>query len=113
MRSDRERLLDILEAIERIEKYVKKGRDHFFADELVQSWMAQQILIIGEAASTLSESLREVHKDVPWREIIAMRNILVHAYFKIDPDEVWAVVEKDIPVMKKQIQLIIDSMSKY
>ena len=108
MRRDRDRLLDILEAIEKIEKYSIKGRDYFYSDELVQSWMAQNILIIGEAAAALSEDLRKQHPDIPWPEIIAMRNILVHAYFKIDPDEVWSVIDKDIKVLKNGIQKILD-----
>lgn len=44
------------------------------------------------------------HPEIPWRPIIAMRNILVHVYFRVDLDEVWNVVEQHIPVLKSQIE---------
>ena len=104
MRSDRERLLDIVEAIERIEKYLVKGRQAFEHDELLQTWVVHHIQIIGEAATKLSENFRAAHADVPWAEIVAMRNILVHDYFRIDTEIVWQVVERDIPVLKRLLQ---------
>lgn len=54
MRSDKERLRDIQEAIADIEKYKKLGKDKFFADELIQSWMLLRLQIIGEAARAMS-----------------------------------------------------------
>ena len=51
MRSDRERLLDVIEAIERIEKYTAQGREAFERDELVQTWVVHHLQIIGEAWS--------------------------------------------------------------
>lgn len=54
MRDDRERLRDILEAIERIERYTSKGREEFMQDELIQTWVVHHIQIIGEAARKLS-----------------------------------------------------------
>ena len=54
MRSDRERLLDIQEAIERIEKYATRGREAFERDELIQTWILHHLQIIGEAARALS-----------------------------------------------------------
>ncbi len=78
MRRDRQRLEDILEAIERIEKYASGGRESFDRDELVQTWIVHHLQIIGEAARGLSDEFRSAHPDVPWAQIAAMRNILVH-----------------------------------
>ena len=58
MRSERERLLDILEAIERIEKYAAKGKRAFEADELIQNWMVNHITVIGEACRSLSDDFQ-------------------------------------------------------
>ena len=55
MRSERERLLDILEAIERIEKYVAEGKSAFEEDELIQNWMVNHITVIGEPCRSLSD----------------------------------------------------------
>jgi uncharacterized protein with HEPN domain len=92
MRSERERLLDILEAIERIEKYAEEGKDAFEADELIQTWIVHHIMIIGEACRTLPDDFQARYTSVPWADIVGMRNILVHHYFGIDTDGVWSVV---------------------
>ena len=86
MRSERERLLDILEAIERIEKYAEEGKDVFESDELIQIWVVHHITIIGEACRKLSNEFQANHANVPWVDIIGMRNILIHHYFGIDTD---------------------------
>lgn len=110
MRSERERLLDILEAIERIEKYAEEGKDAFQADELIQTWIVHHIMIIGEACRTLPEDFQASHANIPWADIVGMRNILVHHYFGIDTEAVWSVVEKDLPELKLNIQAIVKSL---
>lgn len=110
MRKDRERLQDILEAIERIERYVSDGQQRFEQDELLQTWMVYHIQIIGEAAGKLSEPVRKNHPEIPWPQIITMRNVLVHDYFGLDLQEVWMVVERDIPDLKPKIEAIIQRL---
>jgi uncharacterized protein with HEPN domain len=110
MRSERERLLDILEAIERIEKYAAKGRGAFVDDELIQNWIVHHITIIGEACRSLPADFQARYANVPWADIIGMRNILVHHYFGIDEDAVWSVVKKDIPELKFNIETILKSL---
>lgn len=107
MRDYRERLLDILEAIERIEKYAAQGREDFENDELVQTWIVHHLQIIGEAARALPGNFIDQHPEIDWSEIIGMRNILVHNYFGVDVDVVWAVVERDLPDLKLKIQAIL------
>lgn len=108
MRSDKERLLHILEAIERIEKYTIKGFDEFSRNELIQIWMIQHIQIIGEAARSLSPEFKEKHSEVKWTSIVGMRHVLVHEYFGIDLTIVWNVVSKDLPDLKQKIINLID-----
>lgn len=103
MRTDRDRLLDILEAVEKILKYSEKGRDFFQREELVQVWIIHFIQIIGEANSGLSKDFLKRHPEIAWRDIIAMRNILVHAYFSLDLDEIWNAIETDVPGLRKRI----------
>ncbi len=107
MRRDQERLLDILEAIQRIERHAARGREEFDRDELVQTWIVHHIQIIGEAARTLSGDLRAAHPEIPWPEIVAMRNVLVHDYFGIDLEEVWTAVERDLPDLRRKIEAIL------
>ena len=107
MRDDRRRLHDILDAINRIQRYTKRGRREFEEDELIHTWMIHHIQIIGEAASKLTASFRKSHHDVPWPQIIKMRPVLVHDYFGIDLGEVWAAVERDLPTLKRQVSGIL------
>jgi len=109
MRDDRERILDIQEAIERIEKYAAQGRQAFERDELIQTWVIHHLQIIGEASRALSPGFREQHSEVPWSQIIGMRNILVHDYFGIDVAVVWSVVERNLPELKLYINTILTS----
>ena len=111
MRRDRQRLEDILEAIERIEKYASGGRESFDRDELVQTWIVHHLQIIGEAVRGLSDEIRSAHPDIPWAQIAAMRNILVHDYFGIDLEEVWAAVVRDLPQLKAKIAAALVSAS--
>jgi uncharacterized protein with HEPN domain len=107
MRDDRERLLDIKEAMENVQKYASRGRDAFKNDELIQTWILHHIQILGEAAARLSDEFQERHPDIPWFKIIGMRNILVHDYFGIDIEAVWSVVENDLPVLYDQIRRLL------
>lgn len=108
MRSDAERLRDILEAIERIEKYSVRGREAFEHDELIQNWMVHHLQVIGEAAARLTEAFREHHNAVAWHDVIGMRNILVHDYFGTDLDIVWEAVERGIPSLKNAVREALD-----
>ena len=107
MRDDRSRLQDILDAIKGIERYAKRGRQIFEEDELVHTWMIHHIQIIGETASKLTPTFRKTHRQIPWPQIITMRHVLVHDYLGIDLAEVWAVVERDLPALKKQVSRIL------
>ena len=109
MRDDRARLEDILEAIERIEKYAGVEKAVFERDELIQTWMVHNMQVIGEAASQLSEEFRQRHPTVPWRAIASMRNAIVHAYFRVDLEEVWSAVKNDLPGLRGLIESVLES----
>lgn len=104
MRNPSERLRDILEAIDRIERYAARGAGAFEKDELVQSWVVRHLQIIGEAARALPPDVRERFPEIPWPQIIGMRHILVHDYFEIDSQVVWDVVIRNLPELKSQVQ---------
>jgi len=73
--------------------------------------MVNHITIIGEACRALSDDFQARHANVPWADIIGMRNILVHHYFGIDTEAVWSVVEKDIPELKSNIEIILRGLA--
>jgi uncharacterized protein with HEPN domain len=106
VRDDRERLLDILEAIERIERHTNQGRSAF-SDELVQTWVVHHLMIIGEACRALSTVFRAAHPLEEWALAAGLRNVIVHEYFGVDVDVVWGVVERDLPNLKASVHEIL------
>ena len=107
MRDDRGRLEDILEAISKITKETSRGKKHFESSEILQTYVVHNIQIIGEAARGLSDGLKNEKRRVPWRQIIEMRNVLVHEYFAINTDRVWSVVRHDLPDLRAKIKTIL------
>lgn len=112
MRDDRERLLDILDAIRQIEKYAVKGFEAFSQNELIQVWFLSHLQIIGEATRSLSSGLTDKYSEVPWGEIIGLRNVLVHNYFEIDQEVAWGIVQNDLPPLKKQVETILQDLGE-
>jgi uncharacterized protein with HEPN domain len=109
MRSDPLRLQDILDAIAAIQRHTPATREEFNAAEPIRSHILLHVQIIGEAASKLSQQLRDDNPQVPWKSIIRMRNIIAHVYFGIDWNEVWQVAVRDVSPLELQIQAILAS----
>jgi uncharacterized protein with HEPN domain len=110
MRDPRERLFDMLEAIEKIEQYASKGRAAFEKEELIQTWIVHHLQIVGEAAGKLGREFHDQHPLIPWPQVVAMRNVLVHDYFGVDLEEVWRVVERDLPDLKRKLNTLVKEL---
>ena len=74
---------------------------------MTQTWVVHHLQIIGEAASQVRGGLRDHHPELPWPQIVAMRNILVHDYLGVDLEEILSAVERDLPDLKCKIQAIL------
>jgi len=74
---------------------------------MAQVWVIHHLQIIGEAVRGISPEFRTANPDIPWSDIIGMRNVLIHHYFGIDRDAVWNVVEHDLPALKSQLQSLV------
>ena len=105
---DRLYLGHILEAIAAIESFTSDGRAEFLRDLKTQSAVVRQLEIIGEAVKNLSAQLTAREMSVPWRLIAGSRDRLIHAYFKVDLEAVWAMVEQDLPALKANVRRILD-----
>jgi uncharacterized protein with HEPN domain len=106
VRRDDERLADIIEAAEKISVRAAKGREAFDADEDTQIVLVHLIQVIGEAAAGLSDGFISQYPEVPWRQIIATRNRVVHGYFEVDLDILWDVAVIDVPELANQVRAI-------
>lgn len=107
-------LFHILEALERIFKYIDDIDEvGFLQDTFVQDAVIRNLEVIGEA----SQNLLRYHADfiakypeVPWETMYWMRNRLLHGYFSIDFEIVWKTLEQDLPALQKQIQVMYDQL---
>lgn len=99
-------LAHILEAIAAIESYTRDGREDFLTDRKTQDAVVRNLEIIGEAVKGLSESFRSAHSELPLRQLAGMRDRLIHQYFGIDLELLWAVVEKRLPELRRSIEQI-------
>lgn len=103
-RDSRLRLLDILDAIDRITSYVAGlSYEEFLADWKTQDAVTRNIEVIGEAARSLPADFRASYPNIPWDEIVGMRNVIVHEYFGILPDVVWDVIQNELPTLRSQL----------
>ncbi|MBN1900083.1 DUF86 domain-containing protein [Candidatus Sumerlaeota bacterium] len=113
MREDKVYLHHILDAIRKIEEYTSgMEQDAFYVGSMIQDSVIRQIEIIGEATKRLSFETRALNPGIPWQDIAGMRDKLIHNYFGVDIEEVWLTVQNDIPILKKEIKLILNEMNK-
>ena len=112
MRKDTKIFLEhILESIELIEEYTAdKTKEEFLTSQQLQDAVIKRIEIIGEAVKNIPNDIREKYTDIPWKDIVGMRDILIHQYFGVDLDLAWKVVKENIPELKKQISSLKDKL---
>ena len=107
MKSDLVYLRHILDAILKIEEYVRVGRDEFLRASHWQDAVIRQLEIIGEASKSLSSEVREQSPDVPWRRIAGLRDVLVHNYMGVDLPAVWEITQRNVPALKESVRQLL------
>ncbi len=103
----------ILETIERIENTLGYADKNKFSDDVdIQDAIIRRLEVIGEAAKNIPESFRNMYPLVQWAKIAGLRDKLIHFYFGVDLEKVWAVVKDDLSPLKKQIKEILAAEEK-
>lgn len=110
---DRANLLAMLDAIGKIQRFTKdlNTPDDFINDEETFDATLMNFVIIGESVARLSESLKGHYSGIVWQKIKDFRNIVVHDYFGVDAAEVWQIIHKFLPVLKKELEDIVSRES--
>ena len=102
---DRVRLQHMLEAAQEALTFADgKTRADLESDRMLANALVECLRVAGEAARQVSSETRQEYPDIPWRDVIGMRNQLVHEYFKIDYDVVWQTVKEDLPSLVEALE---------
>ena len=112
-RSDTAALTDIVEAINRIQRYVGSST---LAEILLrtetQDAVVRNFQVIGEAVKLLSDELRRKYPDLEWAKITGMRDRLIHHYFSVDWDVLWNAIQKNLPPLKERVEQMISEHAR-
>ncbi len=106
--SDRNRLRHMVEAAQEAVGYVESlPRDEFGSQRPLQHSVVRCIEVIGEAASRLSPGFCKAHSDIPWQDMVGMRNRLIHAYFDLDMDLIWQTASRELPDLISRLEALL------
>jgi len=108
-KSNKVYLEDVIQAVRLIlDDYVSgTSFEKFDKDKKTQDAVIRQIAIIGEAMGKLDKDFVENHPELPSKEAVSMRNVLVHDYDWVDTEEVWRTIEQDLPKLKQTVETIL------
>ena len=99
---------DVLDAIKQIEDYLRDiTKDSFLQNHMMQDAVMHQIEIIGEASNSVSDEFQDQHPELPWMQMRAIRNKIVHDYREINLDVIWDTVRNDLPMLEKQVRKVL------
>ena len=104
-------LEDILEAVEKIKAYTRgQSLTTLLEDPLRADALVFNLLVIGEAAGYVPKDLRSNYPEVPWRQIVGLRNVIAHQYFQIDLEIVWDIVESELEMLEQTVRVMLSDL---
>ena len=102
-------LEEIIKFCSKINRYIKDmDKEEFQKNELVIDAVLRNVELIGEASKRLPEDLKTDNPQIPWKKIIGLRNIVIHAYSDVDLDIIWDITTKNIPETKDLLNKIYE-----
>ena len=85
-----------------------RSRQDLDADRQFNLALVRLLEVVGEAAARVSEERRVAHPDIPWRDVVGLRNRLIHGYDEVDFDVLWSIVERDLPPLIRALESAVD-----
>jgi uncharacterized protein with HEPN domain len=105
-------VLDMLNAARLAQTFVSGvDKTAFMQDLMRQSAVLRQLEVMGEAAKHVSPSFKAAYPDIPWRQIAGMRDILIHAYNRVDLEIVWTATQVSIPQVIPHLETLISALT--
>ena len=106
---DNDRLNHMIEAIDNIIEFVEgKSFEIYKNDKILRFAVIKNLEIIGEAAYLLTKDFKKNHANIEWNDMIGMRHILVHGYYQIRDEIIWATIETELQSLKDKILNLIE-----
>jgi len=102
----------ILERVERILSFTADGERAFLSNPLVQDAVIRNLEVIGEAAKRVPDEYRESHPSIPWKGLASLRDVLIHQYEGVNVEEVWRIVEKELPALRQTIAAVLPPLDE-
>ncbi len=100
---------DILECIGKIEGYIEVlTYEDFIKDEKTKDAVVRNLEVIGEAANQIPREIQQRYKEIPWSQVVGLRNRLIHGYFVVDYRIVWNIVADELPDLKEKMRQILE-----
>ncbi len=108
-RDYRLRISDMLDAIQAIQGFTA-GMDYtaFSADRKTVDAVLRNMEVLGEAAARLPEQVTEAHPEIPWKDMRDIRNVIVHAYFGVNPEIIWQTVQANLPPLLEPLKKLLE-----
>jgi uncharacterized protein with HEPN domain len=107
VKDDRVYLEPTRDALADIATYTSAGREAFFDERIRQDATLRKLEVIGHAVKNLSEESKSRRPQIPWKQIAGMRDKVIHDYFGVNLEIVWAVVEKDLPQLDQAVRQLL------
>ena len=105
---DKERLHHMIEAVDNILEFVYgKSFEEYKSNKILKFAVIKNLEIIGEAAYLLTKDFKQQHNSVQWNDMVGMRRILVHGYYQIRDEIIWATIETELLPLKTEIQKLL------
>ena len=103
----------IMDAFVQIERYTDGvTHEEFLSNSLLQDGVIRQLEVMGEAARNLSEDLRNEYPKIPWSQMISLRNRMIHAYFNVNLQIIWEIIQGDIPNLKQETKRVLEILNQ-
>lgn len=104
---------DIIESINKIQEYTDALSKEQFEELIsIQDAVLMRFAVIGESANKIPADIRKKNQEIVWRKIINLRNLIVHDYSNVNSIRIWKIIQKELPIFKKQIVDLLEKISK-
>ena len=100
---------DMVSFVEKVIAYTDgMGQNEFVENGLNYDATVRNLELIGEAATHIPDKIRDANQEIPWRQLIATRNRVIHGYLGIDNDTLWSIIKDDIPILLPELRKLKD-----